>query len=286
MNQVLNSGNLEVAYQQAMNYAKTHYENFPVISFLLSKDKRKDIAIIYWFARTSDDLADEGDLSSIERLNALDSFKNDFEESLKSNYKNDFFQALHNTILSNNLSSLNFTNLISAFKQDIEKHRYQNFDEVLNYCQRSADPVGRLVLELHNIRDEKAFQWSDKICTALQLTNFYQDIEIDFKKGRIYLPEDEMRRFKVDENIFEIKQNSLNFSELLKFSVNRTLVMFKEGEKLLKFLPLKLRIEIKWTILGGKAILNKIKEADYKIFGNRPKLTKLDLIKILLKSIF
>ena len=129
--------------------------------------------------------------------------------------------ALKNTIVSKNLSAENFFKLLKAFKQDVTKTRYANFDEVFEYCSCSANPVGRIMLELLNIRDEKAFYYSDKICTALQLTNFIQDSEIDFQKGRIYFPQDEMKRFNVTKSVFEMKKINLNFKKLVEFSVDR-----------------------------------------------------------------
>jgi phytoene/squalene synthetase len=127
-------------------------------------------------------------------------------------------------------------------------------------------------------------KYSDKICTALQLTNFYQDIEIDYQKGRIYFPENEMKQFYVTENMFAKKENNVNLSQLLKYNIDRTRTMFDEGIKLLPFLNGRLKLEIKWTILGGEAVLNKIKKNDYKIFNARPKLTKSDFGALFIKS--
>lgn len=266
--------------------SKQHYENFPVASFLLPKNKRQDIAIVYWFARTADDIADEGQFSANERISALDDFEMNFLASLNNNYVDERFKILSDVVVRNNLNQKYFTDLISAFKQDVIKQRYNNFDEVLDYCKRSANPVGRIVLDIFNIFDEEAYSYSDLICTALQLTNFYQDIEIDFAKGRIYFPLDEMNHFQVTENMFEMRENNHNFSTLLKHSVNRTKNFFNEGKNLLNFLSGRLKLEIKWTIDGGERILTKIEKNNYKIFGYRPKLNKTDFISILLKSIF
>lgn len=266
--------------------SKQHYENFPVASFLLPKNKRQDIAIIYWFARTADDIADEGQFSANERISALDEFEKNFLASLNNNYVDERFKVLSDVVLRNNLNQKYFTDLISAFRQDLIKQRYNNFDEVLDYCKRSANPVGRIVLNVFNIFDKEAYRYSDLICTALQLTNFYQDIEIDYAKGRIYFPLDEMNYFQVTENMFEMRENNHNFSALLKHSVNRTKNFFNEGKNLLSFLSGRLKLEIKWTVAGGERILTKIEKNDYKIFGYRPKLNKTDFISILLKSIF
>lgn len=269
-----------------ISLSKQHYENFPVASFLLPKNKRDDIAIVYWFARTADDIADEGQFSASERISALDEFENNFIDSLQQKYVDSKFKILSDVVIRNNLNPKYFTDLISAFKQDVTKNRYNNFAEILNYCNRSANPVGRIVLNIFNIFNEDAYKYSDLICTALQLTNFYQDVEIDYAKGRIYFPLDEMNHFQVTENMFEMKENNHNFSALLKHSVNRTRDFFTEGKNLFRFLKGRLKLEIKWTVAGGEKILSKIEKNDFQIFGKRPKLNKTDFISILLKSIF
>ena len=280
------SNNLDESYKEAIRFAKKHYENFPVVSFLVPKSLAKHVAIIYWFARTADDMADEGTLSGNERIKLLENFENDLKNSLIDNSGDIFKLALINTIREMNLSTENFFDLIKAFKQDVIKNRYNNFDEVLNYCRFSANPIGRLILELFGIRNDKAFLYSDKICTALQLTNFYQDISIDYKKGRIYLAEDEMKEFSVPKNVFELNENNLNFKRLLKFNVDRAQNLFDEGKNLFKFLNGRLKFEIKWTVYGGEAILNKIRSSDFDSLQNRPKLSSIDFVKLFLKSLF
>lgn len=270
----------------AISLSKTHYENFPVASFLIPKGKRHGIAIVYWFARTADDLADEGQISPSERISALNNFEKNFQDALNNKFVNEEFRILSDVIVRNKLNPEYFTDLISAFKQDVIKNRYKNFDEVMDYCKRSANPVGRIVLDIFDIRDEKAYLYSDKICTALQLTNFFQDVEIDFAKGRIYFPQEEMNHFNVDENMFEMKENNPNFSALLKYNIERTKNFFSEGKRLFPFLKGRLKVEIKWTVAGGEKILSKIEKNKYQIFGKRPKLNKRDFITILLKSIF
>ena len=190
------------------------------------------------------------------------------------------------SIKEKNLTVSLFYNLLKAFKQDVVKKRYENFDEVLDYCKHSANPVGRLILELYNFREEQLFELSDKVCTALQLTNFYQDLQVDFQKGRIYLPEDEMQKFGVAEKSFELKENSLNLQRLLRHNIGRTELMFNEGKGLLKFLKGRLKLEIGWTILGGEAILKKIKKLNYNTINVRPKLNKTDYFLLAVKAMF
>jgi len=277
--------NKESAYKKAIEFAKNHYENFPVISFLIPRKMQKDVAIIYWFARSADDIADEGNLSESERLAALNNFEKRLDELLIGNYSNSFEFALGNTIKVRNLSPDNFYKLISAFKQDVRKNRYNTFEEIEDYCSRSANPVGRIILELFDTREEEAFILSDKICTALQLTNFYQDVMIDIKKGRIYFPLDELKNFKIEENKFLKSQNNSNLQALVKHNLERTKTLYTDGRKLLKFLRGRLKLEIKWTILGGEKVLAKIEKNNYNVFGDWLKLSRIDFMMLLLNSI-
>ena len=275
---------IDSAYNEALEFTKNHYENFPVVSFLIPKKIRKDVAIIYWFARTADDIADEGNCAPGERIKKLNEFENRFTELVNGNYVNPLDLALYKTIQSRNLTAQHFYNLLKAFRQDITKNKYTDFTDLLAYCNNSANPVGRLILELNNIRDNDAFGYSDNVCTALQLTNFWQDTAIDYKKGRIYLPQDEMEKFGVVEKMFELNENNLNLREVLKLNVDRTRRLFEEGKKLTGYLSGRLKYEIKWTILGGEGILKKIEADDYNVLIKRPVLTKKDFLILLLKS--
>jgi phytoene/squalene synthetase len=163
--------------------------------------------------------------------------------------------------------------------------RYNSFDEVLNYCERSANPVGRIILEFFDIRDDESMQYSDAICTALQLTNFYQDVSLDINKNRIYISIDEIERFGVKLNQFELRQNNTNFEQLLKYQVDRTKNYFSKGKNLFPRLPGRLQKQIKATVLGGEKILDKIERINYNVLNHRPKLSKIDYINILLKAL-
>ena len=159
----MNNSNLEKVYSDALKLATSHYENFPVVSFLIPKYLRKHVAIVYQFARQADDFADEGKFSSEKRLSKLEQYESDFKNCLNDEFANDFWSAVANTIKFFDLSPDNFTNLLFAFKQDVTKNRFDSFDEILFYCKHSANPVGRIVLELYGIRDEKLFSYSDSI---------------------------------------------------------------------------------------------------------------------------
>jgi squalene synthase HpnC len=282
---VLTSGNIDHTYKEAIKFASSHYENFPVISFLIPKELRKHVAIIYWFARTADDYADEGDFSEGERLEKLNNFEFRLKQLLKGEAEGNYEIALANTINEKKLTPENFYNLIKAFRQDVIKNRYKNFDEVINYCKNSANPVGRLILELFDIRNEDAIKYSDDICTALQLTNFLQDVSIDCKKGRIYLPEDEMNMFGVTENMFEDKENNLKLKKLVKHNVDRVQKLFDNGKNLLPYLRGRLKVEIAWTVSGGEEILEQIRNNDFDVLNVRPKLSKVKMVRLFFKSI-
>jgi len=276
---------LNSAYKKAIHFAKSHYENFPVVSFLLPLKIKNDVAIIYWFARTSDDLADENIVSEEKRLNNLNEFEERFRKILKGYFDDEFDLALFSTIVHKKLSTQYFLDLLSAFKQDVIKKRYETFDELLDYCNWSANPIGRLILELLEIRDKKVLELSDKICTALQLTNFYQDVLVDFEKERIYIPIQELKKFGVDEKYFNEKIFDDKFRNLIKFQIERTENLFNEGRALLGYLKGRMKYEIAWTINGGLSILNKIKLNDYNIFKALPKITKNEFIQLLIQSI-
>jgi squalene synthase HpnC len=277
---------LATVYADAERFASSHYENFPVVSRFLSKKIRPHIALIYKFARTADDIADEGKVEKSKRLSDLHDYEYELTKSLEGETDKPFWSALKRTIDEFGLSSLNFYNLLKAFKQDVIKNRYSNFNEVLEYCENSANPVGRLVLELHGIRDQEAFYYSDKICTALQITNFYQDISIDLDRDRIYLPLDEMEKYCVDESMLRSKRAGKEFKELMRFQTERAFLLYKEGRGLIKMLPSNIKHQIKWTLLGGEEILNKIQKIKFDVLNQRPKLTKYDYFRLMIKSLY
>lgn len=275
----------ESGYSKALKLAKTHYENFPVVSWLIPAKLRPDVAIVYWFARTADDFSDEGNFSKVQRLEKLQEYELRLTALLNNQAENELEAALKQTIVTRKLKPENFFKLLIAFKQDVVKNRYKDFDEVLAYCSNSANPVGRILLELFSVRDERAYYYSDKICTALQITNFIQDSIVDYKKGRIYYPINELERFKVDEKVFEMNRINLNLKQLIEFSVNRVQSFFDEGKGLLEILSGRFKYEIAWTIKSGEEILNKIRGVDFDIITQRPYLSKNDYLKILIKSL-
>lgn len=178
-----------------------------------------------------------------------------------------------------------FYKLLDAFEQDLIKTRYETFTELITYCEKSANPIGRIILTLHGINNSEAAILSDKICTALQLTNFYQDTSIDLKRGRLYYSLDDLNKFNVStDELFSGIMNH-NIKNLISHQCKRVYAMFEEGEEIIKYLPPKLRIQIIATIEGGLKILEKIKQIDYNVLKFRVKLLKFDALFILLKAI-
>jgi len=275
-----------IGYNEALDFAKSHYENFPVVSFLVPKRLRKHVAIIYWFARSADDIADEGDEKPEFHLVKLNEFELKFKQALNGKPDSAFFSALSESITVLNLTPKHFTDLLYAFKQDVVKKRYGNYEELLNYCNHSANPVGRLILELFNVRNKDAYYYSDGICTALQLTNFFQDTKIDFNRGRIYYTQAEMERYSVTEKMFELNENNLNLQKLVKFNVERARILFNDGKKLLKLLKGGLKLEVSWTVRGGEAILDRITKSNFDVLNKRPVLSKTDFVKLFFATIF
>jgi len=245
-----------------------HYENFPVASLLLPRELRVPVSVIYRFARTADDYADEGDDAPPLRLQKLEGFR----EQLRAiaNPKTPLFEDLARITREHALPLQLFHDLLDAFSQDVVKNRYADFAEVLDYSRRSANPVGRLLLHLFRKNTGENLRLSDAICSALQITNFWQDVEIDFRKNRIYLPQDDLRRFGVTENQLARRHCDQAFRDLMRFQVDRARRMMLEGKPLLGALSGRLRLEIAITMQGGLRILEKLEQADYDMFRRRP----------------
>jgi len=272
--------------------AVDHYENFPVASILLPAALREPVAAIYWFARKADDFADEGDLPPDERRALLAEYQAELDAIGRDEpTRHPVFLRLRPVIAHYKLPLQLFRDLLDAFMQDVGKDRYRDFAELMDYCRRSADPVGRLLLHLFGHATAENLSRSDAICSALQLINHWQDVGIDAAKGsngRIYLPQDDMARFGVsDETILRRAVGkpvsavprdtaSHNFSGLLRFQVDRARALMLSGAPLGWDLPGRMGLEIRAIVAGGLRILDKIEAIDYDVFGRRPKLETLD----------
>ncbi len=265
--------------------ANTHYENFPVASVLLPMRLRKPIGLIYSFARQSDDFADEGDLSPEQRLDLLDGFKRELD-LIQTNAvpKTPFFVTLQAMIKAQQLPLAPFYDLLDAFSQDVVKSRYENFDEVMDYCRRSANPIGRLVLHLYDAVTPQNIAYSDAICSALQIINFLQDVEIDFKKNRIYFPLDEMREYKIEEQQIAKGDTSGAWSSFMEFEINRVRGLLRSGAPLGLILPGRFGLEMRTILAGGERILYKLQKSHGDMFNQRPVLKPWDWATMLYKA--
>ncbi|RPI17333.1 MAG: squalene synthase HpnC [Ignavibacteriae bacterium] len=287
----MNNSLINSSFKYCKEIARSHYENFPVASFFIPKEKRNYIYSIYAFARAADDYADEPGIRSKEdRLNLLDEWNQKLINCYNGKLYDPIFIALNKTITDCNIPVEPLENLLKAFKQDVIKNRYENFDEVLAYCVNSANPIGRLMLMIFGYNNERMNRLSDKICTALQLTNFWQDAAVDLEKDRIYLPQDDMKRFGYSEDDLRGKTLNNNFKQLLQFEIEKTQILFDEGKELIEITKThndlkKLSQQLVLTWYGGTGILNKIKENNYDIFNNRPKLKFFDKLNLLAKLI-
>lgn len=273
---------LDDAYQYCLDMAQRHYENFPVANGLLPKHLRKPIAAIYAFARTADDFADEGDISVDKRLAQLDGYAETLQH-LEDNKTpgSPIFIALKDTITTYKLPISLLHDLLSAFKQDVTTHRYATYNDVLDYCRRSANPVGRLLLHLYNETSDKNLQQSDAICTGLQLINFYQDLQQDCQENnRIYIPKEDWQRFGVTEQHFRAQQSDNAMREMMQFEYQRTHALYTSGQTLGLSLRGRIGFNMRAVYLGGLRVLTKLQDNTDNVFS-RPRLGKLDAISIL-----
>lgn len=279
---------LPSSYAYCENLARTHYENFPVGSVLVPKPLRKYFYSIYAFARTADDFADEGydeNYTEAARLELLDEWRAMLGEAVAGRARHPVFIALADTQTQFDLPISLFEDLLSAFSQDVVKRRYQTFAELADYCRRSANPIGRLILLLFGYRDPERQRLSDAICTALQLTNHWQDVEIDLRKDRVYLPEADLQRFGLRVEELKSKAVSPAFCELLKFEVARARELFAGGKPLCTSVMGRLGVELRAVWLGGAKILNAIEENGYDIFRKRPVMSRRDKLQILFRAL-
>jgi phytoene synthase len=258
-----------------------HYENFPVASLLLPAPLRAPVEVIYRFARSADDFADEGDDPPEIRLQKL----NDFRRQLEAP-SDPLLHDVRKIVRQHDLPVQLFRDLLDAFSQDVTKKRYANYGQLLDYCRRSANPVGRLLLHLFKQTTDSDLRSSDAICSALQLINFWQDVDIDYVHDqRIYLPQDEMARFGVTEKHLREKKADKPWQQLMQFQVERSRALILSGQQLGRRLPGRIGLEIRATIQGGLRILEKIQDADHDIFRRRPVLRGFDWPLLFFKAI-
>jgi len=270
----LSAANLSDAQAHTRRLALGHYENFSVVSLLLPRHLRQDFCNIYAFCRVADDLGDETgdrDLS----LKLLADFRQQTLDCFAGQTDTAIFVALSQTIERYQLPIQPFLDLIDAFEQDQRVPRYQTFDQVLDYCRRSANPVGRLVLYLCGYRDEQRQELSDQTCSALQLANFWQDVRRDIvDRDRIYIPAESMEKFGVSEEQIKSGKSDETFRALIRFEVDRTAAMFDRGAALLPLVRPAVRMQISLFGRGGRAVLSAIRRQNYDTLSHRPSLSR------------
>jgi squalene synthase HpnC len=283
---------LDDAYAVCRRFARHHYENFPVASLLVPRDKRNALAAIYAFARSADDFADEPGVEG--RLEALAEWRRKLYACVEGEFDHPIFLALGDTIHKHNLSVSNLDNLLRAFEMDVTVNRHQNYDSLLQYSTCSANPVGRLMLELFDHRDPELFALSDNICTALQLTNFWQDVRIDLERDRVYLPLDDLARFdlsvealkhwKLQNTLRADSQMEENWRGVMALEAQKTWALFMKGKPLPERVVPQLRRQLRLTWLTGTAILARIEAVQYDVFHRRPKLKPFDFVRLYFKA--
>lgn len=266
--------------------AVTHYENFPVASWLLPSRLRDPVRAIYAFARQADDFADEGEDPPETRLERLAEFGRELSAIERAQpVKLPLFEHLGAVIRDFRLPIPLFRDLLSAFAQDVTKTRYDTFGEVMSYCRRSANPVGRLLLHLFGVTDARSLARSDGICSALQLINFLQDIPIDYAKGRIYLAADEMRRHGVTEAQIAAADTAGNWKPFMQHQIERTRLILLAGAPLGRTLEGRIGLELRMIVQGGARILKKLQDSEGDVFRHRPVLHKSDWVSMLARAL-
>ena len=264
--------------------ARHHYENFHVVSWLLPRRLRQDFFNIYAFCRWADDLGDEMGNPELS-LRLLEWWRQELCRMYQDEVSNPVFVALRETVLRHSIPQESFADLIGAFVQDQTVTRYRTYPQLLDYCVRSANPVGRLVLHVCGYRDAERRALADATCTALQLANFWQDVTVDLDKGRVYIPEEDMIAHGYRPEDLQQRRYTRNFQELMRDLVNRAHVLFLEGLPLSGQVDRRLGVDLELFNRGGLAILEKIRRLDYNVLGARPALGARDRLALLVRAV-
>ncbi|MEX1230859.1 MAG: squalene synthase HpnC [Planctomycetaceae bacterium] len=287
-----------ISLAEAQRYCRQlslgHYENFPVVTWFLPRDVQPHFYAIYAYCRWADDLADEIS-DPAESLRLLNWWEDRFRDCFRrantmvhspalappsGQFIHPVFVALEQTIRDRQLPAEPFLDLISAFRQDQVVHEYQTFDDLRDYCRRSADPVGRLILHLFGLAAEQNLAWSDSICTGLQLANFWQDLGRDAARGRHYLPHEDRIRFGYEDADYANRAANAAFIELMTFEVERAEKLLLAGKPLVRQFPRRLRVDVELFIRGGLGILDHIRADGFRLWDRRSTLSKFDFLKL------
>jgi squalene synthase HpnC len=261
----------DAAFAWCRDFAHAHQENFSVVTWLLPKDIRPHFHSLYSFCRITDDLGDE---AHGDRLRQLDDWEAELRACYEGQRTSPLFVALGDTIDRFDIPADPFLRLIEANRMDQRISRFATYDDLLDYCSYSATPVGRMVLYVLGYRDECRQKLSDDTCVALQITNFLQDVTLDWEKGRVYLPQADLERFGVSERDIAERRFSLGFYELMRFEVHRTRELFARGRDLEKLIDKRARLDVRLFRLGGEATLDAIAAAGYNVLKARPRISR------------
>jgi len=273
---------IEEASRFCRRLVRAHYENFTVLSWLAPRGMRRHLAALYAYCRTVDDLGDE---APGDRLALLDRFEDELDAAFAGRARHPVLVALQETIARFSLPREPLARLIEANRIDQRQSSFATFDELRDYCEHSATPVGRLVLMLYGYRDEERFALSDATCTALQLANFWQDLRRDAAAGRVYLPEDEMAEYGVGRSDLRAERASAGLRDLTRFQVDRARSYFRAGLPLIDRVRGHLRINLALFSLGGLAILRKIERQNYDTLSRRPALSGPEKVGLALSAL-
>jgi squalene synthase HpnC len=261
--------NTAAAYAWCRDYARGHQENFTVVSWVLPRELRPHFFSLYSFCRWTDDLGDEAEG---DRLALLDDWERELRRCFAGERARPLFVALGATIDRYAIPPDPFLRLIEANRMDQRVTRFETYDDLMRYCAHSATPVGHMVLYVLGYRDERRQSLSDATCIGLQLANFWQDVTVDREKGRVYIPQEDLRRFGIDETVIERRDAIQAFRELMRFEVDRTRALFGRGRELEALVDRRARLDVRLFRLGGEAILDAIAAAGYDVLGARPKI--------------
>ena len=277
-----NAPDIASAYQACRQLANDSYENFNIGSLLIKHSLRPHFYSIYAFCRLIDDLGDEVDG---DRLTLIDRWEDELIHCYDGKPNLIWFQALQHTIQKFNIPIELFQRLIEANRRDQRDTEYADFEALKEYCTYSATPVGHLVLYLYGYFSEHMAELSDHTCIALQLANFWQDVARDFDKGRLYIPKSDMAHFGVEVTTIQDRKPTRKFRDLMKFQVDRTREMFREGYELYNHLQRDLKLEFSAITAGGLSILDSIKDLDYDTLTVHPTVSRVKKLHIMISIV-
>ncbi|HEV8128167.1 MAG TPA: squalene synthase HpnC [Candidatus Eisenbacteria bacterium] len=276
---------LPEAYRVCADIVRRHDENFPVVSRFIAAPLRPALAAVYAFARLADDIADAA-APSDERLAGLDRIEAALLEALDGGPEGPVLTALADAVEQQRLPVEPFLDLLGAFRMDARDATFETWDDLLGYCRGSANTIGRLVLALHSIDDPTTLEESDAVCTALQLTNLWQDLARDLERGRVFLPRADMARFGLEAGVLRDPKRQDALTGLLREECRATEGLYARGEAIPARVPRGLGIQLRVTIAGGRAVLRRVEERGWRVLVDRPSLGQADRWKLLVKGVF